>query len=156
MRILIAAVARKRAGPEDALAQDYIARANAGGRALGFQAIDLIDVQGKPPGDPRAEATALWRATPDNSKRILLDERGKEWSSRELAQNLARWRDDGVPCTTFWIGGPDGASQTLKDQADEKLAFGRQTWPHLLVRAMISEQIYRALTILSGNPYHRD
>ena len=69
---------------------------------------------------------------------------------------VARWRDDGVACTTFWIGGADGVSQSVKDNADEKLAFGRQTWPHRLVRVMISEQIYRAVTILSGNPYHRD
>jgi 23S rRNA (pseudouridine1915-N3)-methyltransferase len=73
-----------------------------------------------------------------------------------LAQNLARWRDDGLGTACFWIGGADGAAQSLKDQADEKLALGRQTWPHRMVRAMICEQIYRAVTILSGNPYHRD
>ncbi|HET9232262.1 MAG TPA: 23S rRNA (pseudouridine(1915)-N(3))-methyltransferase RlmH, partial [Vitreimonas sp.] len=66
------------------------------------------------------------------------------------------WRDDGIPSTTFWIGGADGVSQSVKDNADEKLAFGRQTWPHRLVRVMIAEQIYRALTILCGTPYHRD
>ncbi|MBI3437190.1 MAG: 23S rRNA (pseudouridine(1915)-N(3))-methyltransferase RlmH [Proteobacteria bacterium] len=72
------------------------------------------------------------------------------------AEKLARWRDDGVGCATFWVGGADGVSQSVKDNADEKLALGRQTWPHRLVRVMISEQIYRAVTILSGNPYHRD
>ena len=156
MRLLVAAAGRKRSGPEETLAQDYLARAAAGGRGLGFQAIELIEVQGRPAGDSRAEAAALFKATPDGAKRILLDERGQEWTSRQLAEMLARWRDEGVGCAAFWIGGADGAAQSLKDQADEKLAFGRQTWPHLLVRAMICEQIYRAVTILSGNPYHRD
>jgi 23S rRNA (pseudouridine1915-N3)-methyltransferase len=153
---LIAAVGRLRDGPEAALTADYLQRAAAAGRQLGFKSVDLVEVEGRPSGDARAEAGALFRATPDGARKILLDERGAEWASRQLAEKLARWRDDGVTCTTFWIGGADGVSQSVKDQADEKLAFGRQTWPHRLVRAMISEQIYRAVTILSGNPYHRD
>jgi 23S rRNA (pseudouridine1915-N3)-methyltransferase len=156
MRILIAAVGRLKSGPEAELTADYLARASAAGRGLGFKAIELIEVEGKPAGDARAEAGALYRATPDGARKILLDERGAEWASRQLAQNLARWRDDGTASAVFWIGGADGAAQSLKDQADEKLALGRQTWPHRLVRAMICEQIYRAVTILSGNPYHRD
>jgi 23S rRNA (pseudouridine1915-N3)-methyltransferase len=156
MRILIAAIGRLKTGPEAELTADYLARAAAAGRNLGFQAVDLIETEGKPPGEPRTEAAALFRATPDGARKILLDERGSEWTSRQLAEKLARWRDDGLSHACFWIGGPDGAAQGLKDQADEKLAFGRQTWPHRLVRVMISEQIYRAVTILSGNPYHRD
>ena len=156
MRIVIAAVGRLRDGPEAALAADYVQRAAAHGRALGFKSVDLAEVEGKPAGDMRAEATALFRATPDDARKVLLDERGAEWASRQLAEKLARWRDDGVSATTFWIGGADGAAQSLKDQADEKLAFGRQTWPHKLVRVMLAEQIYRALTILAKTPYHRD
>jgi 23S rRNA (pseudouridine1915-N3)-methyltransferase len=116
----------------------------------------LIEVEAKPNGDPRAEAQALFKATPDDARKILLDEHGAEWASRQLAEKLARWRDDGIPSATFWIGGADGVSQSVKDNADEKLAFGRQTWPHRLVRVMISEQVYRAVTILCGTPYHRD
>ena len=156
MKILIAAIGRLRDGHEAALTADYLQRAGAAGRQLGIKSVDLIEVEAKPSGDPRAEAGALFRATPDNSRKILLDERGAEWASRQLAEKLARWRDDGLACATFWIGGADGVSQSVKDNADEKLAFGRQTWPHRLVRVMISEQIYRAVTILSGNPYHRD
>jgi len=156
LRIQIAVVGRLRDGPEAALSADYVARAAAAGKQLGFKAVELTEVEGKPPGDPRAEASALYRATPDDARKILLDERGAEWSSRQLAEKLARWRDDGVPCATFWIGGADGVSQSIKDNADEKLAFGRQTWPHRLVRVMISEQVYRAVTILCGTPYHRD
>ncbi|MFO1018958.1 MAG: 23S rRNA (pseudouridine(1915)-N(3))-methyltransferase RlmH [Hyphomonadaceae bacterium] len=156
MRIQIAVVGRLRDAPEAALAADYIARAATAGRQIGFKAIELTEVEARPQGDQRAEAGALFRATPDDARKILLDERGAEWASRQMAEKLARWRDDGVPCTTFWIGGADGVSQSVKDQADEKLAFGRQTWPHRLVRVMISEQIYRAVTILCGTPYHRD
>ena len=156
MKILIAAIGRLRDGHEAALTADYLQRAGVAGRQLGFKSVDLIEVEARPSGDQRAEAGALFRATPDDARKILLDERGAEWASRQLAEKLARWRDDGVACTTFWIGGADGVSQSVKDNADEKLALGRQTWPHRLVRAMISEQIYRAVTILSGNPYHRD
>jgi 23S rRNA (pseudouridine1915-N3)-methyltransferase len=156
LRILIAAVGRLRDGPEATLSADYIARASQSGRQIGFKGVELIEVEGKPPGGPRAEASALYRATPDGAKRILLDERGIDWTSRQLAEKLARWRDDGLGCAAFWIGGADGVSQSVKDNADEKLAFGRQTWPHRLVRAMICEQVYRAMTILCGNPYHRD
>jgi 23S rRNA (pseudouridine1915-N3)-methyltransferase len=156
MRLIVAAVGRLRDAPEAALAADYLTRAANIGRQLGFRSVELIEVEARPPGDPRAEAQALYRATPEQARKILLDERGAEWSSRQLAEKLARWRDDGLACATFWIGGADGVSQSVKDNADEKLAFGRQTWPHRLVRVMISEQIYRALTILCGTPYHRD
>lgn len=156
MKILIAAIGRLRGGHEAALTADYLQRAAAAGRQLGFKSVDLVEVEARPAGDARAEAGALFRATPDGARKILLDERGAEWTSRQLSEKLARWRDDGLACATFWVGGADGVSQSVKDQADEKLAFGRQTWPHRLVRVMISEQIYRAVTILSGNPYHRD
>jgi 23S rRNA (pseudouridine1915-N3)-methyltransferase len=156
LRILIAAVGRLRDAPEAALTADYVQRAAQSGRQIGFKAVELIEVESKPPSDMRAEGASLFRATPDDSRKILLDERGAEWTSRQLAEKLARWRDDGQACTTFWIGGADGTSQSIKDNADEKLAFGRQTWPHKLVRVMLAEQVYRALTILCGTPYHRD
>jgi 23S rRNA (pseudouridine1915-N3)-methyltransferase len=156
LRLLIAAVGKLRDAPEAALSADYIERAANAGRQIGFKSVDVVEVEAKPSGDSRAEAGALFRATPDDARKILLDERGAEWTSRQLAEKLARWRDDGLPCATFWIGGADGVSQSVKDNADEKLAFGRQTWPHRLVRVMIAEQVYRALTILCRTPYHRD
>jgi 23S rRNA (pseudouridine1915-N3)-methyltransferase len=156
VRILIAAVGRLRAGPELELSRDYIVRAEAAGRVMGLAPIEIVEVESRPPGDARKEAAALLKATPDRSRTVLLDERGENWSSRQLAEAIGRWRDDGAPALTFWIGGADGASQTLKDQADMKLAFGRLTWPHRLARAMICEQIYRSVTILGAQPYHRD
>ncbi len=156
MRLIVAAIGRLRDSPEATLAADYAARASAQGRQLGFRAVEIVELEAKPPGDPRADAAALYRATPDDARKILLDERGAEWTSRQLAEKLARWRDDGQASAAFWIGGADGVSQSVKDNADEKLAFGRQTWPHRLVRVMICEQIYRAVTILCSTPYHRD
>lgn len=156
MRLLIAAVGRLRTGPEVELTADYLRRAEAAGRSVGLAPVDLAEVESRPPGDARKEAEALLRATPDRARTVLLDERGETWSSRQLAEAIGRWRDEGAPAVAFWIGGADGAAQTLKDQVGTKLAFGRATWPHRLVRAMLAEQVYRAVTILCANPYHRD
>jgi 23S rRNA (pseudouridine1915-N3)-methyltransferase len=88
-------------------------------------------------------------------KTVLLDERGRQLSSRELADILGRWRDDGIREARFVIGAADGHSKEDRGSADLLLAFGKATWPHLLARAMLMEQIYRATTILAGHPYHR-
>ena len=86
---------------------------------------------------------------------VLLDERGKQLSSEEFAAILGRWRDDGVRETRFVLGAADGHSEAERREADLLLAMGAMTWPHLLARAMLAEQLYRATTILVGHPYHR-
>lgn len=86
---------------------------------------------------------------------VLLDERGQDLASADLASQLARWRDEGVRETRFLIGAADGHDAAARAGADLLLAFGRATWPHLLARAMLAEQIYRATSILAGHPYHR-
>ena len=86
---------------------------------------------------------------------ILLDERGKNLSSEEFAATLGRWRDEGVRETRFLIGAADGHDEAMRADADLLIAFGKATWPHLLARAMLAEQLYRATTILAGHPYHR-
>ena len=88
-------------------------------------------------------------------KTVLLDERGKNLSSKELAAILGRWRDDGMREARFVLGAADGHSREERSEADLLLAFGKATWPHLLARAMLMEQLYRASTILAGHPYHR-
>ena len=88
-------------------------------------------------------------------KTVLLDERGKNLSSEELAAIIGRWRDDGMREARFVLGAADGHSQQERAEADLLLAFGNATWPHLLARAMLMEQLYRATTILAGHPYHR-
>lgn len=86
---------------------------------------------------------------------VLLDERGQNLSSEELATILSRWRDEGVRETRFLIGAADGHDEALRRDADLLLAFGMATWPHLLARAMLAEQLYRATSIVAGHPYHR-
>ena len=101
------------------------------------------------------ESIALANVIPQGAVVVLLDSRGDNLDSASLAARLADWRDNDRPATVFVIGGPDGLAQNLTEKADLKLAFGAATWPHQLVRAMLLEQIYRAMTILNGHPYHR-
>ena len=88
-------------------------------------------------------------------KTVLLDERGKSLSSAELASTMGKWRDDGMREARFVLGAADGHSKGERAEADLLLAFGKATWPHLMARAMLMEQLYRATTILAGHPYHR-
>ncbi len=86
---------------------------------------------------------------------VLLDERGKQLSSEEFAALLGRWRDDGVREARFLIGAADGHGDRARESADLLIAFGAMTWPHMLARAMLAEQLWRATSILAGHPYHR-
>jgi 23S rRNA (pseudouridine1915-N3)-methyltransferase len=156
VRIRVAAIGRIRAGAELQLIEDYRDRIGVAGRTLALGPVEIIEAEPSRAGDKDREGEWLMNAAPAGARRILLDERGDEWPSRTLAEKLARWRDGGASSVCFWIGGPDGASPALRAAADDKLAFGPQTWPHKLVRVMLLEQIYRAVTILGGNPYHRD
>ena len=88
-------------------------------------------------------------------KTVLLDERGKNLTSEELASNMGGWRDDGLREARFVLGAADGHNKQERTEADLLLAFGKATWPHLMARAMLMEQLYRATTILAGHPYHR-
>ena len=89
-------------------------------------------------------------------RHIVLDERGRDLTSAEFAAQLSRWRDDGVREARFWIGAADGHDEGSRDSADLLLRFGAATWPHLLARAMLLEQLWRATSIIAGHPYHRE
>lgn len=102
------------------------------------------------------EAHLILGALPPGASLIALDERGAAWSSRILADRIAAWRDRGVPELAFAIGGADGLGSAVLDQAHATLSLGPMTWPHLLVRGMLLEQLYRAQQILAGHPYHRE
>ncbi len=102
------------------------------------------------------EGELLIAAVPVGAKVIALDENGKSLSSRELATLLGSWGDEGVRETAFVIGGADGLAGSVRKKADLTLSLGAMTWPHMMVRGMVAEQIYRAQSILSGHPYHRD
>ena len=159
MRLAIAAIGRLRGGPELDLITDYSARIRAAGRPLGVTSFEIREMEA-PKGLKGAqrqirESALLGQSAGPAAKRVVLDERGKSLSSEAFAEQIGRWRDDGAGEIDFFIGGADGHDKAFAATADLVLAFGKATFPHLLVRAMLVEQIYRAMTILSGHPYHR-
>ena len=154
MKITLLAVGRLGRGPEATLARDYADRATASGRALGLGPVELIEVEARKPGKA-AEAEALKPHLQD-AYVIACDEHGQAMASRAFAGQMAKLRDDGNRRLVVVIGGADGLDPSLLAAANAKLAFGPQTWPHALARVMLAEQIYRAVTILAGSPYHRD
>ncbi len=91
-----------------------------------------------------------------NSRTVLLDEKGEQLSSMDLSKILERWRDDGVAEVRFCLGAADGFDDAARAGADRLIAFGKATWPHLMARAMLAEQLYRATSILANHPYHRE
>jgi 23S rRNA (pseudouridine1915-N3)-methyltransferase len=155
MRITICAVGRLRTGPEKDLIGDYTTRFDRTGRPLGLGPLSLSEVDDRKGGGMAAEAALLDRALPKAATVIALDERGKLMSSPDFAHTLARFRDDGVGDLAFLIGGADGLSPALRARADLALSFGKMVWPHMLARVMLTEQLYRAASILAGAPYHR-
>lgn len=155
MRVHLCAVGRLRAGPERDLMDDYVTRFDRTGRALALGPFSEHEVEDKKGGGMEAEADLLSRAVPAGAMICTLDERGKVLSSPEFAEHLARWRDGGRQDLAFIIGGADGIAPALRARADFSISFGRMVWPHMLVRVMLTEQLYRAASILAGAPYHR-
>ncbi|GAB3126708.1 23S rRNA (pseudouridine(1915)-N(3))-methyltransferase RlmH [Novispirillum itersonii] len=152
MQALLAAVGRSKAGPERSLFEHYAGRLRGG--------ITVREVEEKRPL-PVAERMAregelLLGCVPAGARVVALDERGKALDSRTFADRLGRWRDEAVPSVAFLIGGADGHSDAVRQRADLLLSFGVMTWPHMLVRGLLAEQLYRAQCILDGHPYHRD
>jgi len=159
MRLTIAAVGRTRESPEQALCDLYCERARTIAPKLGISKVELLIIDTSRAATPEArikeEAEKLSAKLPQAAHRIALDEAGRAMSSETFSGHIRRLADSGTRDLVFLIGGPDGLAPALRDGAQERLAFGPQTWPHLLVRAMLAEQIYRAFAILSGHPYHR-
>jgi 23S rRNA (pseudouridine1915-N3)-methyltransferase len=156
MLITIAAVGKLKAGPERELYDRYVERAAAAGRSLGltFNTREFAESRAATaPARKDQEAETLLEI---GGIAVALDERGKTLDSRAFAERIVRWRDDGAGGLTFAIGGPDGHGPALLQKSTLRLAFGPMTWPHQLARIMLAEQLYRAVTILSGHPYHRD
>ncbi len=155
MRVQLCAVGRLRGGPEAALFEDYQTRFDRTGRALALGPLALSEVEDKKGGGMAAEAALLDRAIPKGAMVCVLDERGKVMPSPAFAKKLGDWRDQGVSDLAFVIGGADGIDPALRTRADFALSFGQMVWPHMLVRVMLAEQLYRAASILAGSPYHR-
>jgi 23S rRNA (pseudouridine1915-N3)-methyltransferase len=148
-------VGRLRAGPEKTLIDDYLTRFDRTGRALGLGPARVVEVEDRKGGGMAAEATLLEKAVPDGAVLAVLDERGKVMTSPKFADTLGRFRDDGRSDIAFVIGGADGIDPALRAKADMALSLGQMVWPHMLARVMLSEQLYRAASILAGSPYHR-
>lgn len=154
MRISLICVGKLGSAPEAALARDYAERATASGRALGLSPTEIVEVEARKPGKSTEAEAILARA--DGAQLIACDEHGRAMTSRDFAARLAALRDDGVRHVAFAIGGADGLDAAVTAAALQTLSFGPQTWPHALARVMLAEQVYRAVTILAGTPYHRD
>ena len=154
MRIDLAAVGRLKTGPEAAMVADYLDRFARTGRGLGLPPVQVHEVEDRRAGTMAAEAELLVRAIPQGALVVMMDERGDQPSSPDFAARLAGWRDQARD-VCFVIGGADGLDPGLRARADWQISLGRMVWPHLLVRVMLAEQLYRAATILAGGPYHR-
>lgn len=155
MRVTLAAVGRLRPGPEQALVDDYLARASAAGRALALGPFAVIEIDDRKAATQAAQSARLIEAIPAGAFVLALDERGDMLSSPEFAALLAGLRDAGRGGLALLIGGADGHDAALRARADRLLSFGPMVWPHLLARAMLAEQLYRAVSILAASPYHR-
>ena len=155
MKISISAIGRLRKSPEKELIDDYLSRFSKLAQPFGLSLNPIIEIENKKGGGVKAEAQLLAKNFQKNSKIIALDERGISLSSLEFTNCLSNWVADGVGNCHLVIGGADGLDTTILKKSNLKLSLGKMVWPHMLVRVMIAEQLYRAATILAGNPYHR-
>lgn len=155
MRVTICAVGRLRPGPEAALIADYLARFERSGRALSLGPAQVAEVALRRGGGTEAEARLLAAAVPKGAWVVALDERGVQMTSPAFAEHLRRRTESGIRDAAFLIGGADGLAPSLRASADLRLSLGEMVWPHMLVRVMLAEQLYRAASILAGSPYHR-
>ena len=159
MRLWILAVGHARGTSEGALCDEYLDRAVKMGRNMGFTAVAIEELAVSKARTAEArmadEAERLVRRVPDGAHIVMLDAKGKGMTSEDFGEMLGAMRDAGTRDFVFVIGGPDGLAPLPGKKAGRSLAFGPQTWPHLLARALLTEQVYRAMTILAGHPYHR-
>ena len=158
MRLAVVAVGRLKSGPERSLVERYRERAEALGRPLGlspFHVSEIPEGRARRAPDRRGEEGAALLGKAGAAALIAFDQRGKTLTSEAFAALVARWRDDGRPAAACLIGGADGLDDAIRARADLVLSFGALTLPHQLVRVLVVEQLYRALTILAGHPYHR-
>ncbi len=149
MNYIISAIGKAKNSDEDKITYKYLKR---------IKNIELKQYEIKNSSLKRKreeEALKLINATPKNGKLILLDEKGENLSSTDLAKIILNWRDNNITNVNFAIGGAFGNAEKIKRTADRVIAFGQLTWPHQMVKMMIAEQIYRIETIIQGHPYHK-
>lgn len=160
MRLSILAVGRMKSGPERELYDRYASRISKSGKALHFMGLDLHEIVESRAQDTQKrkseEAAQLIQLAGEGARIVVLDEKGKDFSSQEFSQLLQTEQDMGTQKLAFAIGGPDGHGDELKNISVRKIRLGAMTWPHQIARILLAEQIYRGITILSGHPYHRE
>ncbi len=153
MHITLITIGKLKKGPEKELVDDYVSRFSKAGPAIGLRSLKLVDLAS---GDGLvAEGTRLIAAIPKGAKVIRLDEHGPQMASVKFSDRVAALRDQGTPHLCFIIGGAEGYSDEVRRTYPDTLAFGPQTWPHRLVKVMITEQLYRAVSLQAGLPYHK-
>ena len=149
MQYIISTIGKAKNSDEDIITHKYLKR---------IKNVELKQFEVKnnsPEKKIDKEALKLINATPKNGKLILLDEKGENLSSNDLAKIILKWRDNNITNINFAIGGAFGNGEKIKKTADKVIAFGQLTWPHQMVKMMIAEQIYRIETIIQGHPYHK-
>lgn len=158
MRLVVIAVGRLKAGPERSLVERYEERAVPLARSLGFGTLDLVEIpesRARRDAERKAEEAGAILARLGTGPVVAFDERGAALSSEVVAGRFAAWRDAGEGALHLIVGGADGLDEAVRRRATLTLSFGAMTLPHQLVRVLVLEQLYRAMTILSGHPYHR-
>ncbi len=149
---------RLKNGPERELVERYRQRIDGMGRALGLSGFDLVELpesRARREDDRRSEEASALLDKVGSSVLVAFDERGRSPSSEAFAERIRQWRDEGRAGIACVIGGPDGLDPKVRQRADLVVSFGALTMPHQIVRALVVEQLYRALTIMAGHPYHR-
>ena len=159
MKLKISAIGRLKSGPEQELFSRYIKRAQASGTILGFSSITHQEYPESKNSSvqirKQQECKLLFPAASNQAALMVLDEKGKDFTSAGFARLLGNERDQGGNEMIIVLGGPDGLDQKLLNQAKYRVRFGAMTWPHQIARILLAEQLYRAMTILAGHPYHR-
>jgi 23S rRNA (pseudouridine1915-N3)-methyltransferase len=159
MRFTLFCIGRMKTGADKDLFDRYMDRARKTGRGLGITEVGLNEMtesRAQRADDRKAEeARGILAALSAGARLVVLDENGKNLTSPAFSRKLETWKDEGVPEIVFAIGGADGHGPEVLARADLKLALGAMTWPHQIARILLAEQIYRAMTIQSGHPYHR-
>ncbi|MGL1919749.1 MAG: 23S rRNA (pseudouridine(1915)-N(3))-methyltransferase RlmH [Hyphomicrobiales bacterium] len=160
MQLFVAGIGRLKKSDELNLCNKFETRIKNAGQQLGFTQFQHIDFDEDKSSSVQVrksnEAKKLLAAVPKGALIVALDEFGKHFTSKDFSLKIADYRDDGYPTIAFLLGGPDGHGQDVLNQADLKLSLSKMTWPHQIARALLLEQIYRAITIMSGHPYHRE
>jgi len=160
MRLQILAVGKMKAGPEQELFARYADRISKSGKALHLNGPDLVEISESRQSDAIArkadESSQLLQRADNDARIILLDEHGKDLTSVEFSSLIRAEQEAGIATLAFAIGGPDGHGEALTARAVRKIRLGAMTWPHQIARILLVEQLYRAITILSGHPYHRE